>query len=136
MVASIILIILTSPIQLAIVIAIVIDSRGRILFSRLPDGSKTMRVGMHGNPFHYFKFRTMIEGKHFERYDALAHLDTRHGPLVKLKDDPRVTRVGKFIRAYSLDELAEFYLVLLGRMSLVGPRPHLPEEVAKYHAHH
>jgi exopolysaccharide biosynthesis polyprenyl glycosylphosphotransferase len=131
-VGSLLLIIVTLPIQVLVAVAIKLDSKGRLLFSRLPDGSKTMRVGAIGKPFHYFKFRTMVEGKHFERYGKLAHLDTRQGPLVKLKDDPRVTRVGKFIRKYSLDEFPEFYLVLLGRMSLVGPRPHLPEEVAKY----
>ena len=132
---ALVLIILTLPIQAMIAVAIKIDSRGRLLFSRLPDGSKTMRVGATGKPFHYFKFRSMIDGRHFERYKELSHLDTRQGPLVKLKDDPRVTEVGKFIRRYSLDELPEFYLVLLGRMSLVGPRPHLPEEVARYKPH-
>jgi len=57
-------------------------------------------------------------------------------PMVKIKNDPRVTAVGKFIRRFSIDELAEFFLVFIGKMSLVGPRPHLPEEVAKYKKHH
>jgi lipopolysaccharide/colanic/teichoic acid biosynthesis glycosyltransferase len=70
------------------------------------------------------------------RYTELAEKDFRKGPLVKIKDDPRVTRVGKFIRRFSIDELPEFFLVLTGKMSLVGPRPHLPEEVAKYKKHH
>jgi lipopolysaccharide/colanic/teichoic acid biosynthesis glycosyltransferase len=64
---------------------------------------------------------------------VLADCNVRGGtPLVKIKDDPRITRIGAFIRRYSIDEMAEFFLVLKGDMSLVGPRPHLPEEVARY----
>jgi lipopolysaccharide/colanic/teichoic acid biosynthesis glycosyltransferase len=71
------------------------------------------------------------------RYKELADKNLRtDGPLVKIKDDPRVTRVGKIIRRWSIDELSELFLVFIGRMSLVGPRPHLPEEVAKYEQHH
>ncbi len=131
--ASSVLIVLASPIMLAAAIAIKLDSKGPVLFTRLDDGTFVTRVGEHGRPFRYFKFRSMRPGTHNLRYGELSHLDTRKdGPLVKLKDDPRVTRVGKFIRKYSIDELPELFLVLAGRMSLVGPRPHLPEEVAKY----
>ncbi|MDO8617642.1 MAG: sugar transferase [Candidatus Uhrbacteria bacterium] len=133
---SIILLTALSPILLLTAIAVKLDSPGRVLFSRLPDHTKTERIGEGGKPFHYFKFRSMREGEHFSRYDALAHLDLRRGPLVKLKNDPRVTRVGRFIRKWSIDELPELWLVLIGRMSLVGPRPHLPEEVNKYKSHH
>lgn len=127
------LILVTSPIMLVTAIAIAIDSKGPIFFSKLDDGTPVRRVGEHGRPFGYFKFRSMRPGTHAQRYTELAHLDTRNeGPLVKIKEDPRITRVGTFIRAYSIDELPEFFLVLIGRMSLVGPRPHLPEEVAKY----
>jgi len=71
------------------------------------------------------------------RYNELADKNLRtDGPMVKIKDDPRVTRVGKFIRRWSIDELSELFLALKGDMSLVGPRPHLPEEVAKYEHHH
>ncbi len=136
LIVSAILLTIFSPIILMTAIAIKLDSRGRVLFSRLPDDSKTERIGEGGRPFHYFKFRSMREGEHFARYDALAHLDVRHGPLVKLKHDPRVTGVGRFIRKWSIDELPELWLVLVGRMSLVGPRPHLPEEVNKYKPHH
>lgn len=134
-IGSFFLIVVLSPIMLLAAIAIKLDSRGSVFFSHLPDGSKTTRIGQGGKPFTYYKFRSMREGEHFKRYGELAHLDTRQGPLVKLKDDPRVTRVGRFIRACSIDELPELFLVLIGRMSLVGPRPHLPEEVAKYEPH-
>lgn len=134
-VGSFLLIVVLSPVMLLTAIAIKLDSRGRVFFSRLPNGTKTTRIGQSGRPFTYYKFRSMREGEHFKRYGELAHLDTRQGPLVKLKDDPRVTRVGGFIRKWSIDELAELFLVLVGRMSLVGPRPHLPEEVAKYEPH-
>jgi lipopolysaccharide/colanic/teichoic acid biosynthesis glycosyltransferase len=75
----------------------------------------------------------MIPGTHNMRYKELSEKDTRKGaPLVKIANDPRITRVGNFIRKFSIDELPEFFLVLTGKMSLVGPRPHMPEEVAKY----
>jgi len=132
-VVAALLIILTSPVMLLTVIAIKLDSKGPILFSRTDDGSPVTRIGEHGKPFRYFKFRSMKPGTHNMRYKELSHLDTREeGPLVKIKDDPRITRVGRFIRRYSIDELPELFLVLVGKMSLIGPRPHLPEEVERY----
>ena len=105
--------------------------------AREDEGKKTYRVGIKGNPFHYFKFRSMQHKTHSLRYTKLKDQDLRKGtPMTKIKDDPRITRVGKAIRRYSIDELPELFLVFLGRMSLVGPRPHLPEEVAKYKKHH
>jgi exopolysaccharide biosynthesis polyprenyl glycosylphosphotransferase len=135
-VGSLILIIITSPIMILTAIVIKFDSRGPVFWSRLDDGMHVQRVGQNGEPFHYFKFRSMKPGTHHLRYTELAEQDIRKGPLVKIKDDPRVTRVGKFIRRLSIDELPELFLVLAGKMSLVGPRPHLPEEVAKYKKHH
>ena len=139
-IGSLILIILTLPIQILIALALFIEQPGRIFFSRLPDNKKVARIGKNGQPFHYFKFRSMIKDAHKYRFDKefiKKHGNEREeGPLFKLKDDPRVTRVGKFIRKYSLDELPEFFLVLIGRMSLVGPRPHLPEEVKEYTLQH
>jgi exopolysaccharide biosynthesis polyprenyl glycosylphosphotransferase len=123
---------LTLPVQILVAVMVLIDSPGGIFFSRLPDGSKVLRVGQGGRPFHYFKFRSMQKDRHFERYGALQERNERKGPLVKITNDPRITRVGAFIRATSLDELPELWMVLMGRMSLVGPRPHEPEEVAKY----
>src|SRR3989339_801375 len=139
-VVSFLLILCTLPIQILVAIALFIEQPGRILFSRYPDGTKSFRVGQEGKPFHYFKFRSMIKDAHKYRFDEAfvkKYGNEREGtPLFKLKDDPRVTRVGKFIRKFSLDEIPEFYLVFIGRMSLVGPRPHLPEEVAQYKPHH
>jgi len=133
---SFLLIVLTSPIMLITALAIVIDSKGPVFFSRLDDGTPVSRIGEHGKPFRYMKFRSMRPKSHNLRYTELAHLDTRkEGPLVKIKDDPRITRVGGFIRRFSIDELPELFLVLAGQMSLVGPRPHLPEEVAQYRDH-
>lgn len=133
------LIIFTSPIMLAVALAIKLDKKnpGKIFWSRLDDGGNAKRVGADGKLFNYFKFRSMAEGTHNMRYEELAELNEREGtPMVKIKNDPRITRVGKFIRKYSFDELPEFFLVLKGDMSLVGPRPHLPEEVNRYSEHH
>lgn len=132
-IGSLFLIIVLSPILLITALAIKLDSKGPVLFRKLDDGALAMRVGQGGKLFHYFKFRSMRPGSHMMRYRELAEQDTRkNSPLVKIQDDPRVTRIGKFIRKFSIDELPELFLVLKGHMSLVGPRPHLPEEVEKY----
>ncbi len=132
LVASTIFLIILSPLMLVTAIAIVIESRGGVFFSYLPNKKPVLRIGEGGRAFHYFKFRSMEKDRHFERYNELADQNIRSGPLVKTKDDPRITNVGKFIRKWSIDELPELILVFLGRMSLVGPRPHYPEEVEKY----
>lgn len=138
-VGSFALIVLTSPIMLAVSVALFMEQPGRVLFSRDQNGRKTTRVGQGGKPFHYFKFRSMVKDAHKYRFDPefiRKYGNMREGsPLFKLKDDPRITRVGKAIRKFHLDELPEFFLVLIGRMSLVGPRPHLPEEVDQYQPH-
>lgn len=129
--------ILFSPIFLLAAIAIKLDSKGTIFFKFLDDGSRVKRVGQHGRLFNFYKFRTMHPNTHNLRYTKLAKKDVRKdSPLVKIKDDPRVTRVGKFLRKTSIDELPQLLNVLKGEMSLVGPRPHLPEEVANYQKHH
>ncbi len=136
-IVSSILLLLLSPIMLIAALMIKLDSRGPVFFSRRDDGSYLYRVGEGGKPFKYLKFRTMIPNSDSMRYKELADRNIRtDGPMVKIKDDPRVTRVGKFLRRYSIDELPELLLVFSGRMSLVGPRPHLPEEVAKYENYH
>ncbi len=131
------LIIVFSPVLLLVALLVKIDSRGPVFFSKRDDGSYVTRVGEGGRPFVYFKFRSMIVNSDSMRYKELADRNLRtDGPLVKIKDDPRVTGVGNIIRRWSLDELPELFLVFIGKMSLVGPRPHLPEEVAKYEHHH
>lgn len=131
------MILIFSPIILLAILAIKLDSRGPIFFSRRDDGNPVYRVGEGGSTFRYFKFRSMIPNSDSMRYNELADRNLRNeGPLVKIKDDPRVTRVGQIIRRWSIDELPELFLVFIGRMSLVGPRPHLPEEVAKYENYH
>ncbi len=137
LVGSSLIILVLSPIILLTMLAIRFDSRGPIFFSRRDDGSPVYRVGEGGSTFRYFKFRSMIPNSDSMRYNELADRNLRKGgPLVKIQDDPRVTRVGKIMRRWSIDELPELFLVFVGRMSLVGPRPHLPEEVAKYENYH
>jgi exopolysaccharide biosynthesis polyprenyl glycosylphosphotransferase len=126
---SFFLIIVTLPLQIIIALLIFVENPGPIFFS-------SPRVGMKGRLFPFAKFRSMIKNAHQLRFDPKfikKYGNEREGtPLFKLTDDPRITRVGRFIRAWSLDEIPQFYAVLWGSMSLVGPRPHLPEEVAQY----
>ncbi|MCC6643403.1 exopolysaccharide biosynthesis polyprenyl glycosylphosphotransferase, partial [Candidatus Peregrinibacteria bacterium] len=138
LIGSLLLILILWPFMFIIALLIKLDDRkGTIIFKYLDDGSRVKRVGQRGKLFNFYKYRTMKPGTHNLRYTELAHLDTRQGtPMVKIKDDPRVTKIGKILRATSLDELPQLFNVLKGEMSLVGPRPHLPEEVAKYAKHH
>ncbi len=133
-IGSLILIILTSPIMIITAIAIKLDSKGPVFFSKLDNDQPVKRVGQYAKTFNYFKFRSMVHQSDSLRYSrALKEKNIRKdSPLFKVKDDPRITKVGKFIRKYSIDELPELFLVLMGKMSLVGPRPHYPEEVANY----
>lgn len=129
--------IILSPVFIITAVAIKIDSKGPIIFSKLDDGSPVRRVGQHGKLFKFYKFRSMLPNTDKLRYTELAKNNIRtDGPLVKIANDPRITKVGKFIRKYSIDELPQLWNVIKGNMSLVGPRPHLPEEVAKYKNHH
>lgn len=113
-----------SPLMLIISIAIKINSKGPVIFSQ-------ERVGKNGRIFKMYKFRSMVVNAE----DLLCELKNKNemsGPMFKMKEDPRVTSVGKFIRKTSIDELPQLFNVLKGEMSLVGPRPNLPEEVAKF----
>jgi exopolysaccharide biosynthesis polyprenyl glycosylphosphotransferase len=122
--ASLFLIMAASPLMVLIAILIRLDSRGPILF-------RQDRVGMEGKHFGMLKFRSMVVDAE-QRLTELAHRNEGSGVLFKIKDDPRVTPIGRFIRKYSLDELPQLFNVLAGSMSLVGPRPPLPKEVAAY----
>lgn len=132
-VTSTIIIIILSPVMLIVAIAVKIDSRGPLFFSY-------KRIGERGQPFTYFKFRSMIQDAHKYRFDEKflkQHKNLREGtPMMKFDNDPRITRVGRFIRKFSLDELPELFNVWIGKMSLVGPRPHEIEEVARYENYH
>ena len=130
---ALLMIIITSPIMLIAAILIKITSRGPVIFSRRDDGTPVKRVGQNKKLFRFYKFRTMYPGTDSLRYTKLAHLNIRkNSPLVKIKNDPRITPIGRFLRKTSIDELPQLWSVLKGDMSLVGPRPHLPEEVEKY----
>ena len=93
------------------------------------------RIGRGGEPFTILKFRTMHADAEQRLAELRAHNDHGDGVLFKLRDDPRITRVGRHLRRFSLDELPQLFNVLSGRMSLVGPRPPLPSEVERYEQH-
>lgn len=123
-IASIFGLIVLLPILAIVAIAIKIESKGPIFFSQ-------ERVGLNGQRFKMYKFRSMIVDA--EAYkEKLLKQNEMNGPMFKIKNDPRVTKIGKFIRRTSIDELPQLLNVLKGDMSLVGPRPSLPKEVEKF----
>ena len=117
-------ILVLSPLFIIIAIIIKFTSKGPVFFSQ-------KRVGRNGKEFDMYKFRSMVVNAE-ELKEKLAAQNEMSGPMFKMKDDPRVTKVGKFIRKTSLDELPQLWNVLKGDMSLVGPRPSLPKEVAQF----
>lgn len=119
---------LLSPFMALAALAIKMDSPGPVIYSQT-------RVGRNGKHFRCYKFRSMVEGAD-RMVDNLASLNEASGPLFKVRDDPRRTRVGRFLRRWSFDELPQLWNVLVGDMSLVGPRPNLPDEVAHYQEWH
>jgi exopolysaccharide biosynthesis polyprenyl glycosylphosphotransferase len=123
---SVLLLVLLAPIMAFTVLAIRLTSRGPVV---LPQE----RIGVGGRPFTMFKFRSMYLNAQ-ETREAYAALNERDGPVFKIRRDPRTTPVGRLIRQLSIDELPQLVNVLRGEMSLVGPRPPLPEEVAQYTA--
>ncbi|TAF06991.1 MAG: sugar transferase [Nostocales cyanobacterium] len=120
---------LTFPIYIAISIAIKLDSPGPVFY-------KQTRIGLSGKPFQVWKFRTMRTDAEKMQKELEALNETKDGILFKIKDDPRITRVGKFLRRYSLDELAQIFNVVMGEMSLVGPRPLPTRDVDKFSERH
>lgn len=133
-------IIVFGPMMLITALAVRIDSTGPVIY-------RNRRVGENGKVFNVLKFRSMKQeyciGDQFANGQAALELERqliaeksiKTGPVYKIKDDPRVTRVGRFIRRFSLDEFPQFFNVVKGDMSLVGPRPHQPREVAQYEDH-
>jgi len=117
-----------SPLFLIFAIIIKIDSRG-------PAFASLKRIGQKNRPFQLYKFRSMILNAEKFKKDLLEQ-NEREGPLFKIKNDPRITRFGHFLRKTSLDELPQLFNIIKGEMSLVGPRPHEPKEIANYARHH
>jgi exopolysaccharide biosynthesis polyprenyl glycosylphosphotransferase len=124
LVVSSIALLLLSPVLLAVAVAVKLDGGGPVLF-------RQARVGLHRQPFTLLKFRTMVPQAELQLPELVSRNEA-DGPLFKLRDDPRITRVGRVLRRYSVDELPQLLNVLRGEMSLVGPRPPLPSEVARY----
>jgi exopolysaccharide biosynthesis polyprenyl glycosylphosphotransferase len=122
--ASAVGIAMTAPLLPVIALAVKLSSRGPLMYSQ-------QRCGLNGRLFTLYKFRTMYEGAD-RRLDEVAHLNEVEGPAFKASRDPRVTPVGRLLRRLSLDELPQLYNVLRGDMSLVGPRPPIPQEVERY----
>jgi exopolysaccharide biosynthesis polyprenyl glycosylphosphotransferase len=122
-------IVITAPVYIAIAILIKLDSPGSIFY-------KEVRMGFHGKKFEIWKFRTMHSNAHQMQKD-LEHLnESSDGVNFKIKNDPRITRLGRFLRRYSLDELPQMFNVIRGEMSLVGPRPFNMRDVNKFQDHY
>jgi exopolysaccharide biosynthesis polyprenyl glycosylphosphotransferase len=125
-VATVTLLVL-SPLMLAVAVAIKAYDGGPVFF-------RQARIGWRGDPFGMVKFRSMVVDAE-SRLDEVRHLDDSDGVLFKVKRDPRITPIGHWLRKYSIDELPQLFNVIKGEMSLVGPRPPLPNEVARYEDH-
>jgi lipopolysaccharide/colanic/teichoic acid biosynthesis glycosyltransferase len=125
---AIALLLFFTPIMAVIAVIIFAWDQGPILYTQT-------RVGQNGRLFPFFKFRSMVRNADTLR-EGLAEQNEASGPIFKIRHDPRVTPIGRIIRRYSLDELPQLFNVLKGDISLVGPRPHRPCEVAEYRPHH
>ena len=125
---SMLALLVASPVILAIGLMVRFGSKGPIFY-------KAARIGRKGRTFVCYKFRTMVPDADKMKAD-LEHMNERNGVLFKIENDPRVTKVGRLLRKYSLDELPQFYNVLRGDMSLVGPRPPIASEVEQYDLSH
>ena len=123
-IVSAILIILLWPLMIIIAIAIKLTSHGPVFFTQ-------WRLGSHAQPFRMLKFRSMHAYAHDER-GLIEQLDQTEGPIFKIIEDPRVTRLGRLLRRSSIDEIPQLFNVFAGQMSLVGPRPPIPSEAVHY----
>ena len=124
-VGSLVGMLLLSPVFAAIAIAVKFTSPGPVFFSQI-------RVGRYGRHFKCYKFRSMYIDAEARKAELMSQNESKDGVIFKMKDDPRITQVGKFIRRASLDELPQLWNVFIGDMSLVGPRPPVPKEVQEY----
>lgn len=122
---SFIALVLLSPLFAIIALLVKLEDRGPVFFEQT-------RVGQFGREFKMYKIRSMCLDAEQRLKELLEKNQHKEGVTFKIKDDPRITRVGKWLRKFSMDELPQFYNVLIGDMSLVGPRPPVPREVAKY----
>ena len=116
---------LLSPVFLAIAVAVKLSSPGPVFFVQT-------RVGRYGRYFKFYKFRSMRQDAEAQKAVLMARNESKDGVIFKMKDDPRITKVGRFLRRTSLDELPQLWNVFIGDMSLVGPRPPVPSEVLEY----
>ncbi|MGH2595253.1 MAG: sugar transferase [Actinomycetota bacterium] len=123
-VMSVLAIVVLTPLLLAVALLVMVTSPGPVFYVH-------QRVGRGGEPFRMVKFRSMYRNAHDLR-EAHVGQNMHQGPIFKIRDDPRITPVGRAIRKLSIDELPQFFNVLMGHMSLVGPRPALPEEFLDY----
>jgi len=127
--SALLLLIVLSPVYLAIALLIRLDSPGSVFY-------RQTRIGLHGRPFKAWKFRTMVINADRLQKELEAQNESKDGVLFKMKDDPRITKIGQFLRQYSLDELPQLFNIVLGEMSLVGPRPLPTRDVEKFSEHH
>ena len=116
---------LLSPVYLAIAAAVKLSSPGPVFFVQT-------RVGRYGRYFKFYKFRSMRQDAEAQKAALMSQNESKDGVIFKMKDDPRITKVGRFLRRTSLDELPQLWNVFIGDMSLVGPRPPVPSEVLEY----
>ena len=124
-VLSLLAVVLGAPVFLITALLVKVTSPGPIIFSQV-------RVGKYGRHFKFYKFRSMYVDAEARKAELLKHNESGDGVIFKMKYDPRITPVGRFIRKFSIDELPQLFNVILGDMSLVGPRPPLPSEVRTY----
>lgn len=113
------------PFFVVLGILIKLESSGKVIFTQV-------RVGLDGRHFNFYKFRSMRNDAEAVKAGLMAHNESKDGVIFKMKSDPRITKIGKFIRKFSIDELPQLFNVFIGDMSLVGPRPPLPKEVEMY----
>jgi exopolysaccharide biosynthesis polyprenyl glycosylphosphotransferase len=123
-VGAIVGLVLSAPLLLVAAILVKLETHGPVLY-------RSRRIGRGGRPFTFFKIRSMVKNADLHRH-RLSHLNETDGPVFKIARDPRITRVGRFLRTTSIDEIPQLFNVLRGDMSLVGPRPPIAEEVAQY----